>query len=104
MARPLVADAARTTGALRPAVNTGPLWSCDRIEYAQWLWYCGLEPWRIAKHLRCSRGVLMRNLRADLAAVRAVRSEAVIQSHASKISASRIVARLPVNMDGADAE
>ena len=85
-------------------LNTGPLWSCDRIEYAQWLWYCGLEPWRIAKHLRCSRGVLMRNLRADLAAVRTVRSKAVIESHSGEISASGIIAGLPVDMDRADTE
>ncbi len=85
-------------------LNTGPLWASDRIEYAQWLWYCGLEPWRIAKHLGCSRGVLMRNLRADIAAVRAVRSKAVIESHPGEISASGIVARLAVDVDRADAK
>lgn len=46
----------------------------------------------------------MRNLRADIAAVRAVRSKAVIESHPGEISASGIVARLAVDVDRADAK
>lgn len=52
----------------------GTLWPLDRIEYVQWLWYCGLSPHQIQRAVRCSRGVLMRHLRVDIRQLKAIRA------------------------------
>ncbi len=57
-----------------PRTPVGTLWPLDRIEYVQWLWYCGLSPHQIQRTIHCSRGVLMRHLRVDLRHLRALRA------------------------------
>lgn len=56
------------TGA--PRTRPGTVWDIDRIEYAQWLSYCGVPFATLLRSLHCSPGVLRRHLRIDVAALK----------------------------------
>ena len=47
------------------------LWPLEKIEYVQWLSYCGASKTYIRKHVGCSPGVLARHLNADVRALAA---------------------------------
>jgi hypothetical protein len=71
------------------------IWPVEKIEYVQWLWYCGASHKFMVKHMHCSPGVLSRHLNINL--------KTVTDANPYKSGADAVKSALGVNVQVADA-